>query len=393
MAAAVPFSFAVWRVLLNNFAIDTVAFNGADMGMLQSLREVPGFLAFTFVLWLSVVREQHFALISLAMLGLGTALTGFFPSVLGVCMTTVIMSVGFHYYETAQGSLALQWLDKRDTPRILGRMIAVGSASSLASYALVYLFHGVLDFGYAAIYLLGGGTTLLVALVAFTAFPTMPTKTPQRKHLILRKRYWLYYTLTFMGGARRQIFTVFAAFMMVEKFGYDVESISLLYIVNAVINMLFASRIGALVGRVGERRALTFEYTGLILVFVSYAFVDSAWFAAILYVIDHALFAMAIAIKTYFQKIADPRDLASTAGVAFTINHIAAVVIPAAFGMLWMVAPHAVFLAGAGMSLISLLFARFVPGDPMPGFETTLAGREPRQTRLSATRKRTEGLV
>ena len=73
MAAAVPFSFAVWRVLLNNFAIDTVAFNGADMGMLQSLREVPGFLAFTFVLWLSVVREQHFALISLAMLGLGTA--------------------------------------------------------------------------------------------------------------------------------------------------------------------------------------------------------------------------------------------------------------------------------------------------------------------------------
>ncbi len=389
MAAAVPFSYAVWRVLLNNFAIDTVAFSGADMGMLQSLREVPGFLAFTFVLWLAVVREQHFALISLALLGLGTALTGFFPSVLGVCMTTVIMSVGFHYYETAQGSLALQWLDKIDTPRVLGRMIAVGSASSLASYALVYLLHGLLGFDYAVIYLVGGGSTLLVAFAAFAIFPSMPTKTPQRKHLLLRKRYWLYYALTFMGGARRQIFIVFAAFMMVEKFGYDVESISLLYIVNATINMLFASRIGALVGRVGERKALTFEYVGLILVFVSYAFVESGWFAAILYVIDHALFAMAIAIKTYFQKIADPGDLASTAGVAFTINHIAAVVIPAAFGMLWMVAPHAVFLAGAGMSVISLVFARFVPRNPMPGFETTLVSKpngRPGRTASSAAR-------
>jgi len=374
MAAAVPFSYAIWRVLLNNFAIDTVAFSGADMGMLQSMREVPGFLAFTFVLWLSVVREQHFALIALALLGVGTALTGFFPTVLGVCMTTVIMSIGFHYYETAQGSLALQWLEKKNTPRVLGRMIAIGSASSLASYALVYLLHGFLELDYAVIYLIGGGSTLLIALVAFVAFPVMQSKTPQRKHLVLRRRYWLYYALTFMGGARRQIFIVFAAFMMVEKFGYDVESISLLYIVNAVISILFASRIGALVGRIGERKALSFEYAGLILVFVSYAFVDTGWLAATLYVIDHALFSMAIAIKTYFQKIADPADLASTAGVAFTINHIAAVVIPAAFGLLWMIAPHAVFLAGAGMSLVSLVFARFVPRNPKPGAETTLTG-------------------
>ena len=371
MAAAVPFSFAVWRTLLNNFAIDTVAFTGADMGMLQSLREVPGFLAFTFVLWLAVVREQHFALISLALLGLGTALTGFFPSVVGVCVTTVIMSVGFHYFETAQGSLALQWLEKKETPRVLGRMIAVGSASSLASYALVYVLHEFFALDYAVLYLIGGGTTVLIALFAFAAFPAMPTKTPQRKHLVFRRRYWLYYALTFMGGARRQIFTVFAAFMMVEKFGYDVGSISLLYIVNATINIFFASRIGALVGRIGERKALHFEYIGLILVFVSYAFVESAGLAAILYVIDHALFAMAIAIKTYFQKIADPGDLASTAGVAFTINHIAAVVIPGAFGLLWMVAPHAVFLAGAAMSFVSLIFARFIPSDPKPGLETT----------------------
>ena len=57
-------------------------------------------------------------------------------------------------------------------------------------------------------------------------------------------------------------------------------------------------------------------------------------------------FSLAIAIKTYFQKIADPADMASTAGVAFTINHIAAVAIPAAFGLVWLVSPAAVFLDG-----------------------------------------------
>ena len=78
---------------------------------------------------------------------------------------------------------------------------------------------------------------------------------------------------------------------------------------------------------------------------------------------------MAIAMKTYFQKIADPADIAPTAGVAFTINHIAAVVIPAAFGLIWLVSPSAVFLIGAGMAGISLVLARLVPTDPIEGRE------------------------
>jgi len=81
---------------------------------------------------------------------------------------------------------------------------------------------------------------------------------------------------------------------------------------------------------------------------------------------------MAIAMKTYFQKIADPADMAPTAGVAFSINHIAAVVIPALFGLMWLVSPSAVFLAGAGMACVSLVLARFVPRDPMDGNETTV---------------------
>jgi predicted MFS family arabinose efflux permease len=176
-----------------------------------------------------------------------------------------------------------------------------------------------------------------------------------------------------MSGARRQIFVVFAGFLMVEKFGFDAAAITLMFLANMAINIVAAPRIGRLIGRWGERKALTFEYIGLIIVFTAYAVVEHPWVAVGLYILDHLFFAMAIAMKTYFQKIADPADIAPTAGVAFSINHVAAVVIPAAFGLLWLVSPAAVFLTGAAMALGSLLLARLVPEAPQPGNEVTPA--------------------
>jgi MFS family permease len=162
---------------------------------------------------------------------------------------------------------------------------------------------------------------------------------------------------------------VFAAFLMVEKFGYSAAQVTTLFLINYVFNWLFAERIGGLIGRIGERKALTIEYVGLVLVFTAYAFVENPYFGAALYVIDHMFFALAIAISTYFQKIADPEDIASSAGVSFTINHIAAVVIPAALGLVWVVSHSAVFLVGTGFALCSLILAQNIPRRPVEGNE------------------------
>jgi predicted MFS family arabinose efflux permease len=156
---------------------------------------------------------------------------------------------------------------------------------------------------------------------------------------------------------------------MVEKFGFSAANIALLFLVNHVINAWAAPKIGRLISRFGERSALTLEYIGLIFIFTAYAFVEWAELAVLLYVLDHLFFAMAIAIKSYFQKIADPADIASTAGVSFTINHIAAVVIPVVFGLVWLYSPSAVFLMGAMMAAVSLLLARMVPRQPAEGHE------------------------
>jgi len=373
VAIAIPLSFASWHTLLNNFAVERAAFTGQEMGILQSLREIPGFLAFGVVFLLLMVREQRLALLSLALLGIGTALTGLFPTILGLYVTTVIMSVGFHYCETLQNSLVLQWIDKSRSAETLGRLIAAGSFASLAAFLLIWLADDLLHLDYLWIYLTMGSLTLGIALFAGFAFPHFPQQTEQHKHMVLRRRYWLYYALTFMSGARRQIFTVFASFLMVEKFGYSVSQIALLFLINAVLNIFLAPRIGRIIGRIGERRALLFEYTGLILVFFGYALAENPWFAAALYVLDHLFFAMAIALKTYFQKIAAPEDIASTAGVSFSINHIAAVAIPALFGLIWLNSPSLVFLAGSAMALVSLLLSLLIPEEPTQGRESRLA--------------------
>ena len=368
-AAAVPLSFATWQALLNNFAIERAAFTGAEMGILQSLREVPGFLAFLVVFLLFLCREQTIAYVSLLLLGVGTLVTGWFPSVIGLYVTTVVMSLGFHYFETVHSSLCLQWIDKDKAPELLGRVIAVGAFTSIVVYGFIWITFEVLAIDFSLVYLLGGGATVVIGFVCWLLFQQFPVKVRQNRQMVLRRRYWLYYALTFLSGARRQIFIVFAGFLMVEKFGFDVATISILFLVNAVLTMLFAARLGRLIGNIGERRILIFEYVGLTIVFTAYAFVNNAGIAAGLYIIDHFFFALAIAIRTYFQKIADPADIAATAGVGFTINHIAAVVLPAVLGFLWLISPSAVFLVGSALAVLSMLLSFNVPENPCPGNE------------------------
>ena len=372
MSIAMPIAFNAWTALLNNFVVERAAFTGVEIGILQSLREIPGFIAFTTVFVLLVLKEQTFAVFSLAMLGAGVAITGFFPTVYGLYFTTVLMSLGFHYFEVVKQSLALQWLSKEEAPQVFGKLISVASITSLIVYGVLWVLLEIFEVDYVWNFLTAGAICVGLAIVMWAGFPHFPGAAEQHNRIILRKRYWLYYALTFFSGARRQIFMVFAAFLMVEKFGYSAAQVTMLFLINYAFNWLFAERIGMAIRKIGERNALTIEYGGLILVFTAYAYVENAYLAAGLYIIDHMFFALYIAMSTYFHKIADPSDLASSAGVSFTINHIAAVIIPAALGLVWVVSNAAVFLIGTGFALCSLMLSQNVPNNPRPGNEVIL---------------------
>ena len=369
MAAAMQLSFASWSALQYNFAEEMLNFSGYEIGIQQSIREIPGFLSFAAVFLLLALREQTVAMLSLALLGLGVAATGYFPTAMGFYITTFIGSVGFHYYETMHQSLTLQWLPKKTAAATMGRILAVGGTAQLLAYATIFFVGQFFNLSYTTLFLMAGGATLLMIGFMLVAFPHFAETSTQRKELIIRRRYWLYYLLTFMVGARRQIFIVFASWMMVERFGYKFQDIAALFLANAAVVMIVAPYVGKLIMAIGERRALFIEYIGLAMIFAAYAFVTDARIAIFLYIADHAMFSMDIALKTYFQKIADPPDIAGTTGVAFTINHIAAVFIPVLFGLLWLYSPAMVFLAGSAMALVSLALACLIPMAPRQGVE------------------------
>ncbi|WP_375691961.1 MFS transporter [Pseudooceanicola sp. LIPI14-2-Ac024] len=377
MAAAMPVAFATWSALLNNFVIEVADFDGSDIGWLHTVREIPGFLAIGVIFVIRFVREQALAALSLLLLGVATAVTAWFPTLGGIMVITLLSSIGFHYYETVNQSLQLQWFDKAEAPKKLGLMLSVGSAATLVAYGLIVVLWDPLGLTYNIVYMAAGGFTALVAIFVLFAYPQFEAPNPQLKKFVLRRRYWLFYLLQFMAGARRQIFVVFAGFMMVERFGYDVHQVTGLFLITLLCNMLFAPLIGRAVARFGERRALLFEYAGLVTVFTLYGgiyfFGWGVAVAATLYVVDNLLFAMALALKTYFQKIASPGDIAPTAAVAFTINHIAAVFLPAGLGYLWLVSPAAVFVMAACMAAGSFGVALLIPRHPEPGRETVIA--------------------
>ena len=379
MAVAMPIAFSVWSALLNNFVIQIADFDGSDIGLLHTVREVPGFLAIGVILLIIFLREQTLGLISLALLGVATAMTAYFPFISGLLIITLISSFGFHYFETVNQSLQLQWLPKEKAPQIIGWLVGAGSIATLIVYLGIIIGWQKLELSFNFIYLTSGGLTALIAILCLLFFPTFKTETKQITKLVLRRRYWLYYALQFLSGARRQIFVVFAGFMMVEKFGFEVHQLTALLLINLAINIFVAPLFGHFIAHFGERRALIIEYSGLVLVFLAYGgiylFDWGVMLAATLFVLDHLFFGLRMALKTYFQKISAPEDIAPTAAVAFTINHIAAVFLPVLLGLLWLVSPAIVFMVAALLAFLSFTLALLVPRFPIIGNETLLASK------------------
>lgn len=350
-----------WTTLFNNFAVDIANLGGNHVGMIQSIREIPGFLALLAVFVIRFIPEHRLSAVSILVLGVGLAATGFFPSYVGIALTTLASSFGFHYYETTNMSLTLQYFKKHESPWVFGRLTSLAAATSIGIGLLIWVMMAFLSF--SQVYLIVGGLIASAGLWAFSRDPTDPQALPQRKQMILRKRYWLFYFLTFMAGARRQIFIAFSVLLLVQKFNYSVQEVTILFVINNSINYFLSPLVGKSIIRFGERKVLSLEYTSVIFIFSAYACTDSKLLVAFIYILDQIFFTFAIAIRTYFQKVGDPQDIAPSMAVGFTINHLAAVFLPAIGGMLWVIDYRIPFFAGAAMGVISLLAVQKINTD------------------------------
>jgi hypothetical protein len=358
LTAASMIGMQGYMILFNNFAVEAVGLEGRHIGIIQSIREVPGFLSLLAVYVMLIIKEHRLSAFSIVLLGVGVGLTGLLPSYNGLILSTLIMSFGFHYYETTNQSLTLQYFSIGVSPLILSRLRSLAAAFSIISACLIWALGGFLD--YQGIYLTIGLLVFLAGCWAFFQDPTHQNVPRQRLNMLLRKRYWLFYLLTFLSGARRQIFMVFSMFLLVKVFHFSVREVTLLFLINNTINWIVNPLIGRAIIAFGERTLCSIEYVGVILIFLTYAFSTSRMVVAGMYILDSLLFSFAIAIRTYFHKIAAPMDIAPSTAVGFTINHVAAVFLPALGGYLWMIDYRIPFYMGAGLGAVSLMLAQWI---------------------------------
>ena len=351
-------AFQAWSIMCTNFAVDMVGLNAAQLGIIQSVREVPGLLTALVIVLLYLMREETLAAFAVLALGLGVLLTGLFPSYGGMLATTLLLSTGFHFFEANSQSLILQAYDSRVTPLVMGRLRGLTAGGNLLAGVLILGCSSLL--GFPQMYLIVGGLASCATLYALFRRPDCSALPKQRAGVVLKKRYWLFYALTILAGARRQIFTVFSLLLLVERFEYSIAGISMLFIINNAISWFLNPLIGKAINAWGERRLLTLEYVVVLGIFSGYALLDNHLLICVLYIIDQVVFNFGIAVRTFFQKIAAPEDIAPSMAVSVTINHIAAVGVPAVGGILWLIDYSIPFWMGAGLALVSLLLVQYI---------------------------------
>lgn len=357
-------AFNVWRTVFNNFAVDEIGVSSGQIGLIQSIREIPGLMGFVIGWLVSWFSEMRIAGFSVIVLGVGMLFTGLSQDLLGLVGTTFLMSVGFHFFWATNSSVVLQVVSKARAPDILSRLSSIGTAGAVVGTAGVALIVG--QVGLRGILIGVGALTAAAGLFLFPWFRQPQESAGGKRQVVLRRRYGLFYALQFLMGSRRHIFTTFAIFMLVKIHQVPADDVALLFLINSILSTMTLPLVGWSVARLGERSTLTLNFAVLTGIFVGYAYIDDLAILYVLFIVDNIFFGFSLALNSYFQKIAvSPADITSNVSVGQSINHVSAVSIPLIGGLVWeAVGPQATFLFGAAIALVSLLLTQWMQTEP-----------------------------
>lgn len=402
--ALMTLGFGLWQAIFNNFAVEELGVRADQMGWIQSIREVPGLLGFLVGLLALFLVEIRIAGISAIAMGIGIVLTAVTHDLFGLIAATLFMSLGFHFFFSSNSAALLQTVAPQDGPRAMGRMNSIGAVATVLSTVLI--FATLNAWGYRTLFIVAGVAVIAGNLIMWPFARQTVSGARRVQRTPIRRRYWLYYVLQFLSGSRRHIASTFAIFLLVRQYNVIAQVVTLLFLVNSLLGTYLHQAFGQLITRFGERRVLTFDYTMVILVFLAYVLVPQmaflhratfeipalsigSWvlFPAFLatpalliliaiVILDHTLIGLAIAIETYMQKIAlSPQEITGNLALGQTINHIAAVIIPVAGGIMWeAIGARYTFLVGLGIAVITLvLTTRIRTSGPEPVIAITPA--------------------
>jgi predicted MFS family arabinose efflux permease len=355
---ALEFGLGLQRGIFNNFVVEAVGINPAQLGFVQGVKEIPGLLTAPFAMLSRFFSENIYAGLCIIIAAVGLllhiAVSGF-PMLI---LATLVISFGFHLFYPVQSSMVVKSCRPSERASRMGQINSAAAASSLVALAFVLLLSRLSgNTDYDLIHLVAGVSALIGGVIVLRR-RTGATGKPSTV-LDFSVNYMSYYVLTFLGGARRHINGTFAGYLLVQTYMTPVSTMVLLSAISSLVAIFTRPFIGRLIDTWGEQKSLVFNYAVVLVLFCSYAFVNNPLLLYFIYILDTGLVGFDVAITTHLGKIAPREVLSAEYAMGSTINHISGIAVPMLGGLLWDYAgSKAVFLCGAAIALVSMLYSR-----------------------------------
>ncbi len=353
----------------NNYLAQMHNISALARGALEFPRELPGFMVVFVFTALIFLADTRIAALSALLVGLALWGQGFVaPNLSIIVIWMIIWSTGAHLFMAISPSIGLRLAKEGQEGRRLGQLGFLESLGSLAGMLFVYWGASRWQVSFGLIFGLAGSFALLAALCLFLIKPRPLVKASRR--LIFKRKYWLFYSLNIVFGARKQIFLTFAPWVLIRIFNCGIDTFALLGFIGTVLSLGFRPLLGRAIDAWGEKFIITAESLILVALSLLYGF-SQTWFSASLalsiimacFVTDQLLFAVRMARTTYLNRIIDsPEDLTPTISMGLTLDHAVSMLIPLGGGLLWAHYGYVpVFIASGIIAVLNFGLAWLIP--------------------------------
>lgn len=366
-SAAIGISQSVDTSFFNNFLSDSYHLTISQRTFLEIPREFPGFAVVFVTGLLFAFGDVRTAAVANLLGGLGALGLAFWsPEYLPMIGWLTVYSMGQHLFMPMSNSIGMNLASEGQMGRRLGQINSVNTAAFLVTSLVTALLFKFIRIDYHLAFTLAAGAFFLSAVLILMMKPHSEKRIG--KPFVLRKEYKLFYGLSILFGARKQIFITFGPWVLIKVFAQGVATFAILSFFIAGLGIVFKPLIGHLIDSVGERFVLAGEAVSLIFICLGYAFTKgilenlglgriTLYVICTLFVLDQILASASMARATYLKKIAlNAEDVSPTLSMGITLDHMVSMFVPWLGGFIWTVLGYEyVFICGAAIATLNLL--------------------------------------
>lgn len=373
-AALVGLHIGLFESVFNNYLSEVHQLGSSQRGILEFPRELPGFLVAIFAGLLFLLSDTRAAAVAMLTLSAGLIGLGYFADSFGAMIGWMMLwSVGHHLFMPLEQSIAVSLSKDGQVGRRLGQIGAATTAATIVGAGVVWVGVDYLSISFTQFFTMAAIAGLLAGVVLWKMKVSLPSDTPEhvetqrpsfKERFFFRREYGVYYLMSILFGARKQVFLTFGPWVLVKILGEPASTIAKLWMVSAILGIVFRPLLGRLIDRIGERPILVVDAALLALICIGYGVGPNlAWgswgirLAYTCFVLDQMLFAVGMARVSYLKRIAvDPKDLTPTLSLGVSIDHAVSMSLPALGGLIWLHYGYpAVFWLAAGISIVNMV--------------------------------------